>query len=36
MADLREVVPGPGHTEVATDIQSGNMVFTSDEPNPSW
>ena len=30
-ADLREVVLGPGHTEVATYIQSGNVVFTSEE-----
>jgi len=31
MADPREVVPGLGHTEVATYIQSGNVVFTSEE-----
>src|SRR5579871_1035030 len=31
MADLREVVAGLGHTDVATYIQSGNVVFTSDE-----
>jgi len=31
MADLHEVVPGLGHTEVATYIQSGNVVFTSEE-----
>jgi len=31
MADLREVVLGLGHTEVATYIQSGNVVFTSKE-----
>jgi len=31
MADLREVVLGLGHTEVATYIQSGNVVFTSEE-----
>jgi uncharacterized protein (DUF1697 family) len=31
MADLREVVLGLGHTEVATYIQSGNLVFTSEE-----
>lgn len=31
MADLREVVAGLGHTEVATYIQSGNVVFTSQE-----
>ena len=29
MADLREVVLG--HTEVATDVQSGNVVFISEE-----
>ena len=31
MADLRAVVAGLGHTEVATYIQSGNVVFTSGE-----
>jgi uncharacterized protein (DUF1697 family) len=31
MAGLREVVLGLGHTEVATYIQSGNVVFTSEE-----
>jgi uncharacterized protein (DUF1697 family) len=29
MADLRQVATSLGHTEVATYIQSGNMVFTS-------
>jgi uncharacterized protein (DUF1697 family) len=29
MADLREVAASLGHTEIATYIQSGNMVFTS-------
>jgi uncharacterized protein (DUF1697 family) len=29
MADLREVVTSLGHTDVATYIQSGNVVFTS-------
>jgi uncharacterized protein (DUF1697 family) len=29
MADLRQVVAGLGHTNVATYIQSGNVVFTS-------
>ena len=29
MADLRQVVASLGHTEVATYIQSGNIVFTS-------
>jgi uncharacterized protein (DUF1697 family) len=33
MADLRKVVLGLGHTEVATYIQSGNVVFTSEEPD---
>ena len=31
MADLREVVAGLGHTGVSTYIQSGNVLFTSDE-----
>jgi uncharacterized protein (DUF1697 family) len=31
MADLRKVVLGLGHTDVATYIQSGNVVFTSEE-----
>jgi uncharacterized protein (DUF1697 family) len=31
MADLREAVLGLGHTDVATYIQSGNVVFTSEE-----
>ena len=31
MADLRAVVSGLGHTGVATYIQSGNVLFTSDE-----
>jgi uncharacterized protein (DUF1697 family) len=29
MADLRQVAAALGHTEVATYIQSGNLVFTS-------
>jgi uncharacterized protein (DUF1697 family) len=29
MADLREIAASLGHTEVATYIQSGNLVFTS-------
>jgi uncharacterized protein (DUF1697 family) len=29
MADLRDIATGLGHTEVATYIQSGNLVFTS-------
>jgi uncharacterized protein (DUF1697 family) len=31
MAHLREVVLGLGHTDVATYIQSGNVVFTSEQ-----
>ena len=31
MADLRTLVTGLGHTDVATYIQSGNVVFTSAE-----
>lgn len=31
MADLRQVVASLGHTEVVTYIQSGNVVFTSQE-----
>ena len=31
MADLRAVVTGLGHTDVATYIQSGNVLFTSGE-----
>ena len=31
MADLRDVVAGLGHTGVSTYIQSGNVVFTSEE-----
>jgi uncharacterized protein (DUF1697 family) len=31
MADLRQVVTSLGHTDVATYIQSGNVVFTSPE-----
>jgi uncharacterized protein (DUF1697 family) len=31
MADLRTVVAGLGHTGVATYIQSGNVLFTSDD-----
>lgn len=29
MADLREIVSGIGHTDVATYVNSGNVVFTS-------
>jgi len=35
MAALREVVEGLGHTGVATYIQSGNVVFTSEEADPA-
>jgi uncharacterized protein (DUF1697 family) len=31
MADLRDVVASLGHADVATYIQSGNVVFSSDE-----
>jgi uncharacterized protein (DUF1697 family) len=31
MADLREVVTSLGHSDVATYIQSGNVMFTSEE-----
>jgi hypothetical protein len=31
MADLRKVVLGLGYTDVATYIQSGSVVFTSEE-----
>jgi uncharacterized protein (DUF1697 family) len=30
-ADLRQVVLGLGYTDVVTYIQSGNVVFTSEE-----
>jgi uncharacterized protein (DUF1697 family) len=33
MADLRQVAESLGHTEVATYIQSGNLVFTSTGDN---
>lgn len=33
MADLRDVVASLGHTDVATYIQSGNVVLTSAEPD---
>ena len=33
MADLRRVAASLGHTEVATYIQSGNVVFTSPDAN---
>ena len=31
MADLRDVVAGLGHTDVSTYIQSGNVLFTTEE-----
>jgi uncharacterized protein (DUF1697 family) len=31
MADLREIMVSLGHTDVATYIQSGNVVFSTDE-----
>jgi uncharacterized protein (DUF1697 family) len=33
MADLREVVSSLGHTDVATYIQSGNVVFSTERPD---
>ena len=33
MADLRQIVVSLGHTEVATYIQSGNVVFASTSPD---
>jgi uncharacterized protein (DUF1697 family) len=33
MADLRALVESLGHTEVKTYINSGNVVFTSEEPD---
>jgi uncharacterized protein (DUF1697 family) len=33
MADLREVAVALGHSDVATYIQSGNLVFTSRDTN---
>jgi uncharacterized protein (DUF1697 family) len=35
MADLREIMASLGHTDVATYIQSGNVVFTTDEQDTS-
>lgn len=35
MADLRRIVASLGHTSVATYIQSGNVVFTSDGADTS-
>ena len=33
MAELRHVVESLGHGDVATYIQSGNVVFTADKPD---
>lgn len=35
MADLRKVTTSLGHTEVATYIQSGNVIFTSPDTSSS-
>jgi uncharacterized protein (DUF1697 family) len=35
MADLRQIAEALGHTEIATYIQSGNLVFTSADENSS-
>jgi uncharacterized protein (DUF1697 family) len=35
MADLRRVVAALGHTDVATYIQSGNVVFAGAGPDPA-
>lgn len=35
MAQLRELLQGLGYTDVATLLQSGNAVFTSQEKNPA-
>ena len=34
MAELREVVTSLGHTEVTTYIQSGNVLFSTDDIDP--
>lgn len=34
MADLRDAVTALGHRDVRTVLQSGNVVLTSDEPDP--
>ncbi|MEV0086364.1 DUF1697 domain-containing protein [Saccharopolyspora sp. NPDC050642] len=34
MADLRDLVTAAGHGDVATYLQSGNVVFTSDRTDP--
>jgi len=33
MSDLRDIVASLGHTDVATYIQSGNVVFTAADPD---
>lgn len=35
MADLRQLVSSLGHGDVATYIQSGNVVFTPSHPDPA-
>jgi uncharacterized protein (DUF1697 family) len=35
MADLRRVLESLGHTDVATYLQSGNAVVTTDESDPA-
>lgn len=35
MADLRDLAAGLGHSDVATYIQSGNLVFSADESDPA-
>ncbi len=35
MADLRDVATSLGHTDVATYIQSGNVLFSSDQADPA-
>ncbi|WP_127782797.1 DUF1697 domain-containing protein [Rhodococcus sp. X156] len=35
MADLRELLTGYGHQAVRTHLNSGNVVFSSDQPDPA-
>jgi uncharacterized protein (DUF1697 family) len=35
MPDLRRVLESLGHTDVATYLQSGNAIVTTDEPDPA-
>ena len=35
MRDLREIVSGLGHTDVATYIQSGNVLFDTPQKSPA-